>query len=142
MKIAVLGCVLLFFVSFIACTKNTQEPNTPPSTSTDVSVTGRLQQKWQLISITQLEIDGPGRFQYIATPMDYMLFTSDSIFTFVEGTQANVKYQLLSDSSTLVFTENPAPANDTLHITSLTNHLLVFQGLTDSGGIGIDSLKR
>ena len=141
MKVSIFCYSLLLLVLLVSCTKgdDSQQPNTP-----DNSVIGRLQKSWQLISITQLQRNGPGRFQYVGTPADYMLFSRDSIYTYVQGIHDNVKYRMLSDSSTFVFSRGSAAPqpSDTLHINKLTNHLLVFQGLTNSGDIGIDSLRR
>ncbi len=138
----------VFAISIVSCTKNVndQQPNIPiiPIDTTVIgSVIGRLQVKWQVVSITQKERNGPGVFQYIGSPSDYMHFGRDSIYTFVQGIQDDVKYHILSDSSTFVFGNGSSPKpSDTLFIRTLTDHILVFDGVTDAGDIGIVSLKR
>lgn len=127
-----------------SCTKNNDQQKNNNPTPADTSLLGRLQAKWQLISVTHLEKNGPRKFQYRGTSSDYLLFTKDSIFTFVQGIHDNVRYKLLPDDSTFVFYRSAAPPkpSDTLHIRTLTDHLFVFYGFTDAGDIGIDSLKK
>lgn len=132
---------LIVFI-FFSCTKSKAEIDNP--TLNNTTVHEKLQGKWQLISVTHYERNGPGRFQYKGAPSDYMRFTKDSIYTFVQGITDNVQYKLLPDDSTFVFSKNNAPPKptDTLHITTLTTNLLVFYGFASTGDIGIDSLKR
>lgn len=136
--------IFLIVLSNQSCTKNSDQQKINDPAPADTSVFGRLQAKWQLISVTHLEKNGPGRFQFRGTPSDYLLFTKDSIFTFVQGIHDDVRYNLLPGDSSFVFYRSAAPPKptDTLHIRTLTEHLFVFQGFTDAGDIGIDSLKK
>jgi hypothetical protein len=143
-----LKALFFFYLNFIvftfsSCKKSNDAKDNNP-TLADTTVHGKLQGKWQLISVTHYERNGPGRFQYRGAPSDYMKFTKDSIYTFVQGINDNVKYKLLPDDSTFVFSKyNAQPKqSDTLHITTLTANLLVFYGYTNTGDLGIDSLKR
>lgn len=63
-----------------------------------------------------------------------MRFTKNSIYTFGQGISDNVKYKLLPDDSTFVFSKNNAQPklSETLHITTLTSNLLVFYELTNT----------
>ncbi len=137
-KITLLPLIILFATTLLtySCNKET----TPASTNKQLLIQG----KWSLISITLLQSNGPGRFQYTGTPSDYFNFTADSIYSYVEGVNDNVGYKLLSDDSTLVYytTDIGINISDTAFISTLTSNLLVFHGQNAGGDLGIDSLKR
>ncbi len=137
-KITLIPLTILFVTTLLtySCNKET----TRASTNRQLLIQG----KRSLISITRLQSNGPGRFQYTGAPSDYFNFTADSVYSYVEGVNDNVGYKLLSDDSTLVYytTDIGINISDTAFISTLTNNLLVFHGQNAGGDLGIDSLKR
>jgi hypothetical protein len=138
--------IALITATVFSCSKNEElpDPTAPPVVPTGpLTKRDMLLGRWTLISITHLEKNGPGRFQYKGSANDYFNFKKDSIITYVQGFPDNVRYQLMADDSTLLFYKYSAVPMDTLFITALTSNLLVLKGKTDAiGNIGIDSLRK
>jgi hypothetical protein len=135
--------ITLVVITVFSCSKDDERPAPPAPPIGPLSKRDMLLGRWSLISITQIEKNGPGRFQYKGSANDYFNFKKDSIITFVQGFSDNVKYQLLADDSTLLYYKYSTVPLDTLFITKLTSSLLVLKGKADAAGnIGIDSLRK
>lgn len=131
--------LLLTLLGFLfSCSKNDEEPVVPETSNNP------LLGKWDIVSITQIERNGPGVLVVPGIPGDYWNFTTDSIFANMGGTLTNIKYRMLADDTTMLYYMSASTIpTDTFFIRTLTQHSLVLRGRADqANNIGIITLKK
>jgi hypothetical protein len=138
-----LNFLLILFILLFACCKCKKDKE---EVTKKLSKLELLQNRWTPISSWIFFPDGS---EYQLLRPTAVIFTSDGKQFNYGGVNDTIiqGYQLLSDDSTLIFSQLvngvfKVTDGDTATISNLTNHLLVFYFKTNSFVYAIDSLKR